>query len=269
MSENFGARHKAFIEWFERDILNEENGKHNALINYESYFASELAGESKCDKKELLLTKREAKEPEWYRYDYESEANIPAKSSISKLIKLQEEREEELDENDDRVIFEKNSSSAKRGTIYHKVFEKMDLKNLDSAPAQLNQILEENFDEDERKIVDKNLVLEVLGLEIFKEIENSDKIIKEREFFASVPASIATSQNSNENIIIQGVIDLAIIRDEGIILVDYKTGKMNEEKLNKYKFQMDVYSYAIEKAMGKKVLKRVLVLIDEKNMQEI
>ena len=269
LSENFGARHKAFIEWFERDILNEENGKHNALINYESYLASELAGESKSDKKELLLTKREAKEPEWYHYDYESEANIPAKSSISKLIKLQEEREEELDENDDRVIFEKNSSSAKRGTIYHKVFEKIDLKNLDSAPAQLNEILEENFDEDERKIVDKNLVLEVLCLEIFKEIKSGDKIIKEREFFASVPASIATSQNSNESIIIQGVIDLAIIRDEGIILVDYKTGKMNEEKLNKYKFQMDVYSYAIEKAMGKKVLKRVLVLIDEKNMQEI
>lgn len=269
LSEKFGARHKSFIEWFERDIIREENGNHNEKICYESYLASSLAKENKYDKKQLLLTKREAKEPEWYHYNYESETNIPAKTSISKLIKLQEEREDELEENDDKVIFEKGSSSAKRGTIYHKVFEKLDLKNLDNAKEKLDEILQSEFDKEEREIIDKNLILEVLDLGIFKEISSGDKIIKEREFFASVPANIATHKNSNENIIIQGIIDLAIIRDDGIILVDYKTGKMDNQKLEKYKFQMDIYSHAIEKAMSRKVLKRVLVLIDEKNMQEI
>ena len=80
------------------------------------------------------------------------------------------------------------------------------------------------------------------------------------------PKNIVTKNiNSNDNILVQGVIDLYFIdENENIILVDYKTdyvanGK-EQDVVNKYRKQIEIYKRALEEATGNKVFKSYLCL---------
>ena len=56
--------------------------------------------------------------------------------------------------------------------------------------------------------------------------------------------------------VIQGIIDLYYINENGnIVLVDFKTDRIDEEELfrKKYKKQLEIYKIALEKITGKKV----------------
>ena len=66
------------------------------------------------------------------------------------------------------------------------------------------------------------------------------------------------SRENDENIFVQGIIDLYYIDKDGkLVLVDYKTdyveaGKENE-LVEKYKEQLYLYKDALEKALNRKV----------------
>lgn len=65
------------------------------------------------------------------------------------------------------------------------------------------------------------------------------------------------SEAENETILVQGIIDLFAIKNDEIILVDYKTDfveKENDLKI-KYKKQLELYKKALEEAFNKKVKK--------------
>ena len=64
--------------------------------------------------------------------------------------------------------------------------------------------------------------------------------------------------SKNEDILVQGIIDLyAIKNDDTILLMDYKTDfiRPNEENIliKRYSKQLEIYKMALEKALGKKV----------------
>ena len=52
-------------------------------------------------------------------------------------------------------------------------------------------------------------------------------------------------------------------------LIDYKTGKINSEKLSRYAMQLELYSDVAARALEKKVTKKALVMIDEQKIIEI
>ena len=57
----------------------------------------------------------------------------------------------------------------------------------------------------------------------------------------------------------QGAIDLLCFTEGGLVLVDYKTDRLPEEKLlEKYQKQIELYCYAAEKMFGEKVSKAFL-----------
>ena len=79
-----------------------------------------------------------------------------------------------------------------------------------------------------------------------------------------IPANEVYPDNSDsdELIMIQGIIDAFFYEGEDIILVDYKTDfvmKGQEEKLvERYKTQLDYYARAIESVTGKKVNEKII-----------
>jgi ATP-dependent helicase/nuclease subunit A len=93
------------------------------------------------------------------------------------------------------------------------------------------------------------------------------KIFKEREFMATISATVIDENAHNlDKIIMQGVVDLCVICTDEIYILDYKTGKFSEEKLENYKFQINTYAEIIEQIFEKKVTKKLICFIDEKNM---
>ena len=57
--------------------------------------------------------------------------------------------------------------------------------------------------------------------------------------------------------------------DDGIIVLDYKTGKYNEEKIKDYKFQLQIYAEIAEKSFKKPIMSKFVYFIDEQKLIEI
>lgn len=270
----FALRPKSFICWFEPMIVKALENKNDEYINFESYEIDELSIVQTAENKQLLLSATEGIIQEELKYKYSESCSVPLKSSVSKILHNKENNyalnSEDADNQEENRLSEDLISAADRGTIYHKVFENIDLKNLSNLDEQLQEIKNKHFSENERKEIDDKLIKSALSQSVFAEIENGDKILKEREFCAYVPAKLVNENaDKDDNFVLQGVIDLVIAKPDGLIILDYKTGKCSNEKLEKYKFQLDTYAEVAERAFQMKVTKKYLLFIDEEKLKEI
>lgn len=273
LNQTFPSRPTSFINWFEKMIYNELDGEHNQIINFESYDIFDLLEIPEKETKQILLTRQEVKELKERVYINEESVNIPLKSSVSKIIHKTQENyaEKEIDEDEtyENNRFLEESSSAERGTAYHKLFQFIDFKNMENIDEAIN--LAKNYlSKEELEFIEENKVRNLLKLNFFNDLKNADFILKEREFYASLPATLINENaEKDESFIMQGVIDLLVINDNEAILLDYKTGKLNDEKLKNYTFQLNVYSNVAEKAFNKKITHKFLCLIDLQKIIEI
>ena len=108
-------------------------------------------------------------------------------------------------------------------------------------------------------------VIDILKIEAFtnsiiwKRINKAKRIYQEKPFYINIPANklYPEVKDEKETILVQGIIDLYFADEKDkIVLVDYKTDyiKSSEQELiEKYKKQLEIYKYAIEEANGKKV----------------
>lgn len=186
-----------------------------------------------------------------YEYPYIKDTKIPLKTSVSSANNKDDEYYKTVN-----VFFE---SSAEKGTAYHKILE---LCNFDSddLTGEVDRILTlNNFTKEQLSLIDKNKVLDILNITIFKTFKNS-VVSKERKFCCLMDSS-KLGYDSKEKVLVQGVIDLFLEDADGITLIDYKlsTIQKDEDLLRKYKTQMQLYKFAIETITGKRV-KKVYIL---------
>lgn len=74
-----------------------------------------------------------------------------------------------------------------------------------------------------------------------------------------VSASDPQSPNSMQ---VQGIIDCFYEREDGWVLVDYKTDRyLSRDSLESYSTQLRIYEKAIEKALGKKIIQKQLYVV--------
>ena len=93
---------------------------------------------------------------------------------------------------------------------------------------------------------------------IWKELKNAKKIWREQPFYTNIPVNEIYEEKSDENILVQGIIDLYYINEnDELILVDYKTDYIEEERqlVERYNTQLDLYRRALEQALDKRVAK--------------
>ena len=95
-----------------------------------------------------------------------------------------------------------------------------------------------------------------------KQAEKEGKLYRERQFMVGIPASeMGKGLQSEELVLIQGVIDAYIEEADGFILIDYKTDYVPKEDTQKgeellkerYQVQLDYYGRALTQLTGKKV----------------
>lgn len=74
----------------------------------------------------------------------------------------------------------------------------------------------------------------------------------------------------NDEILVQGVVDLFVINGEKAVLIDYKYSSSNKFNLiNRYKTQLILYKNAIEKGLNKKIEKMFLLNLKTTELIEI
>ena len=93
------------------------------------------------------------------------------------------------------------------------------------------------------------------------EAKEQNRLWCEQPFVIGMPAKeVKKEWNSEEMILVQGMVD-AYFEEEGeLVLLDYKTDwvKTEEELIKRYHTQLEYYQKALEQITGKKVKEKVI-----------
>ena len=113
--------------------------------------------------------------------------------------------------------------------------------------------------EAERKSLDINKLYGFFTSDIYQRLKKSEEICREKKFLVkiselSLDDELGEEYNNN-NSMLQGIADCFFVEDGEIVLIDYKTDRVNSESVlaDRYRVQLKLYSAAFEKIRGQKV----------------
>ena len=117
--------------------------------------------------------------------------------------------------------------------------------------------------------IDEKKLLE--NIQILRPLCKGGKIFKEKEFVLKEKICNLTESKLDDEIMVQGVVDLFVVKDGKVILVDYKySNSRNPEYLiETYKNQLKLYKIAIEKAFQIPVVEAYLLSLNSKNLIKV
>nr|MCR5273577.1 PD-(D/E)XK nuclease family protein [Lachnospiraceae bacterium] len=161
---------------------------------------------------------------------------------------------------------------ALRGTAMHRAMECFDINMLvdsvnksDDIKKEISRCTDEGlFDEEIAELLGLNKLETFYGCSLASRMADANTkglLFKERPFVMEIAADeIGEKSSGGENVLIQGIIDAYFIEDNEIVVLDYKTDKVeNEEELiGKYKLQLDLYARALKNALGLPVKQCIL-----------
>ena len=208
-----------------------------------------------------------------YAYPFQAAANARAKQTVTE-IKRQREMKDEYSADQMVQSFqapiikrpnfmqkEKTVSAAERGTAMHTVMQHLPMK----APMNEREVAEfieklverEILTRLEADIIDNQAIAQFFLTDTAAAMMNAEKIYREVPFSLTLPASDVYAKwdsDTEEQVLIQGVIDCLIPLEDGWMMLDYKTdaidGEVTErvkEKLTKrYETQMALYRRAVK-----------------------
>ena len=222
-----------------------------------------------------------------WSYDYELSTTIPTKTSVTKIKQMQneenietaldnylidvekdEKNKEKVQENSLpkpqflRKEYDDKLTSAQKGTLVHLCLQKLNEKQeytLQEIKDLINELeLKQIITNKEARSISTYKILAFTKSTIWKELRKAKVVEKEKPFYINIPAKEIYNQEIEEDILVQGIIDLYYINgNDELVLVDYKTDYVEkgkeEELLNKYRKQLDLYKRALESALNRKV----------------
>lgn len=193
-----------------------------------------------------------------WKYEYMLSTKIPSKLSVSELKRLNNLEDSSIIQKIKSVetpkfMEEVTIQGAEYGTLLHSKMERIDFKN-----PNVEEFLSDVEDKKVRARLkdDINCFLES---SLYNLMKSSDRIYREVPFNLNISAKEVfrfDNDSYDDDIMVQGIIDLYFENEEGIVIVDYKSDKLsNEEDFKlRYKKQLEYYKKALENITGKKVL---------------
>jgi len=226
-----------------------------------------------------------------YCYPYQKEASLHAKTSVSELKKRSQE-EIGAEDADSLIPVEEpilpkfiygntkekieGIGGSTRGTAYHAFLENICFSELGNEKGKSlyrwieekkKQLVEEKkLSKEEEKMISNRRIFTFLNSNIavrMRLAEAYGHLWKETQFVVGLPAkSLYPDVESEELILLQGVIDIYFKEQGKLILLDYKTDSVleggEELLIKRYKKQFALYQAALEQMTGEKVKEMIL-----------
>lgn len=213
-----------------------------------------------------------------FRYPYEAARGMKMKFTVSELKKrdyLQEEAGENVMEEPEVIPLlphflqeEEELTGASRGSAYHKFLELLDFGRpydktlLKQAVENMRQ--EKRIAEDVAGCIRTNDIFAFLCSDIgmrAAEASRRGRLWKEQPFVIGMAASEVYPEAAGEDkILVQGIIDICFEEDGELVVLDYKTDRVQSpgELAERYHAQLDYYARALEQLTGKKVKQKII-----------
>lgn len=211
-----------------------------------------------------------------YRYPYAEQTAFPAKLTATQL--KGRAIDEEISENTTlpprlrnlckpKFLVGKTAlTGAERGTALHLVMQDLDFfcePNEQSVRAQIEAMREQRKLTDEQaNAVDVHAIVRFLRSDLAARIRKSEQVEREYRFSLLRPVRDFSSLDADDSVLLQGVVDCFFEEDGELVVVDFKTDHVSraplDERAEHYRPQLEAYSMALTRVMGKKVKEKVL-----------
>lgn len=247
---------------FEREYMHIENIEIAGDTNTSSQLLFRMPSDEKIEELERQLQ---------FEYDFEESKNLCIKHTVTEINNISSQKNQSDFGISVDFVSDKGDKS-EIGTALHKAMELVDFA-LDGE-SEVKQYLDVMVDNDmmsssQRQLIDDSLIVNCLNNPIVK-LARTHKHYREKEFMLNLPACEVLDVKTDDKILLQGIIDLLIEKDDGYIVVDFKyTRKSDEGVVNTYQKQLDIYALAVEICTGKKVLGKYIVVIGDNRIVEI
>ena len=211
-----------------------------------------------------------------YRYPYAEQTAFPAKLTATQL--KGRAIDEEISENTTlpprlrnlckpKFLAGKTAlTGAERGTALHLVMQDLDFfcePNEQSVRAQIEAMrAQRKLTEEQAKAADVHAIVRFLRSDLAARIRKSKQVEREYRFSLLRPVRNFSSLDADDSVLLQGVVDCFFEEDGELVVVDFKTDHVLraqlDERAEHYRPQLEAYSMALTRVMGKKVKEKVL-----------
>ena len=142
------------------------------------------------------------------------------------------------------------------GIVYHKAMQYMDFSL--ETEQEISQFLKNKLTKEEFNLINCGKITQ--AVKNLQPLVSGAKLLRERQFLMRIPINELTTSDVKDEVLVQGVIDLIVIKNDKIYIVDYKTSntKNVEKTAQNYKTQLKCYQKAVEGALGVKIAEKFL-----------
>ena len=193
-------------------------------------------------------------------YPFEGDTRLPAKLSVTQLVRRQT-GQEELEPF--ALPQSGHLTAAQRGTATHRVLELGNLSALAQNPeGEIARLVEEGLlTGEEGKSVSRKAIRGLFASPVGRWLHQARQVYREYPFLCDLSAQsldtgIPQSGKGEESpLLLQGVVDLILEMEDGVILIDYKTDRVSapQELAERYRTQLFCYKLAVEEYLEQPV----------------
>lgn len=199
-----------------------------------------------------------------FYYPYDELKSIRQKASVSLLANSQESADFAFSALPD-FMAKDGLSAAGRGTAMHKIMQFIDF-SASSVAEEIERLVEYQFiTETEAKVADIKAIERFFESELFLRLSKAQEINREMRFVAEfsvndVYPDIELEGLEDETVMLQGAIDLCFIEDGKVIIVDFKTDRVDSmpKLAERYSQQLDLYAKACRKIYNLPIGERII-----------
>ena len=160
------------------------------------------------------------------------------------------------------------SAGREYGNAIHKVMQYIRYEacvDLPGVKGELTRLAEQGFiTEEQASAVDCETIFRFFDSELGRKLCSGVNVLREFKFSILDDANRYGEELDHEQVLLQGVVDCALIEDDGITVIDFKTDRVTEESMasvaERYKLQVGAYAEALSRIYQTKIKEKYLYL---------
>ena len=272
---NLLKKYKSYLDWIELVYLKNKNAnimKLDRILKEEVLDTEEVFNSKENIKLEDIIKNIDIKNKEEivaklnWNYANIHLSKIEGKSSVSKIKQLENgnnELKKTIMKTPSFLKEETNKlTGAQKGTLIHLCMQHLNFKE-EYTYAKVKEVIDglifkKKITSAEAENIEINKILNFTKTKLWQEVRAAKLIEREKPFYITIPAEELYGNSIKEEILVQGIIDLYYINSNNeLVLVDYKTDYVTKEDelIEKYSKQLELYRKALEEALNKNVSK--------------
>ena len=200
-----------------------------------------------------------------YTYPYLSLLEVPAMLAASQLSHQKLSRRY-VAQTPPAFLQKEGLTPAQKGTALHTFMQYADFAAAAADPmAEAQRLLTAGFlTAEQTAVLPEDKLRRFFGGDLYRRMAAADEIRREYHYIVDVPAGSLNpdlpADMAGETVLVQGIADCVFREGDHLVLVDYKTDKVDtaDELIDRYRSQMLFYKQALETIFGLPVTEMLL-----------